>query len=79
MNRIYQVVTTGYAFPSLMTPEGYRDPEVFLFTDEHEAEQFRDHLRDLYELPDVTIDLQSIDTYDSAIERMVEVFGPSPE
>ena len=51
---------------------------MFLFTDEHEAEQFRDHLRDLYEL-DVNIGLQSIDTYDSAIERMVEVFGPSPE
>lgn len=52
--------------------------EPFLFTDRTEGTNFVNHLRDLYGL-DVNLGELDIDTYDSAIERMVEVFGPSDE
>ena len=62
--------------------EGLRDypvTEPFIFNDIKEAEKFRDHLRDLYALDIVDISVLDFDTYDTAIERMVEVFGPSDD
>lgn len=52
--------------------------EIFHFASLTEANSFNDHLRDLYGL-DTNIESVDIETYDQAIERFVQLAGPSPE
>jgi len=52
---------------------------IFVFTDEDKAQQFAHHVRELYGIGDVTTFASSIDTYDSAIEALVEAVGPSDD
>jgi hypothetical protein len=52
----------------------------FTFVDRGEANQFTEHVNDLYGIATtMTIPDTIIDTYDSAIEALVEAIGPSQE
>jgi hypothetical protein len=70
------------AFYATEQASGYEPPAsgalAYVFTDRGEAEQFRDHVVNLYGFEAEVIE-QSIDTYDSAISALVDAIGPSPE
>ncbi len=56
----------------------FDDIVTYYFDKLSEAEEFHDHLTNLYEL-DVDIETIEPTTYDQAIQDFVEVFGPSSE
>jgi hypothetical protein len=58
---------------------GLDEPLVFVFDDHEQAIEFQDHIRDLYEIPNVNVMESTIDTYDTAIQAVVEAIGPSDE
>ncbi len=74
---VMKIYTVSFVVPAKYEPDT-DDPMTFVFEDENEAVLFHEHLLNYYFI-NASLLSDSTQTYDSAIQAVVEAIGPSSD